>query len=309
MFEIKKIPEDFIVKEIMDLKINDKGDYSYFLVRKKNWSSLGLVNEISKRLKIKKNFIGIAGNKDKNAVSEQYFSFFKVNKEKVLKLNIRDVKFNFVGYGDKRINIGDLNENEFIITIRNLDNKINGRISRIKNYYDKQRFGIHNDNHLAGKYLIKKDFKSVCRLLNLEVNGNDFVGALRRTDEKLLKLYIHAYSSYLFNEVIDLLDRDYGNIPIIGFLTEFNNKEIKEAYENILNKEEVNVSDFIIKQIPNLSSEGGERKMFASVKDFKVLDFDKDELNNGRFKEVISFKLGKGSYGTLVVKEFVEKSL
>ncbi len=305
MFEIKKIPEDFRVKEISNLEIKDKGNFTYFLVKKTNWSTLNLIGKISERLRLRRKFIGIAGSKDKNAITEQYFSFSKTRKERVLGLKIRDVEFSFVGYGDKRINLGDLEENDFIITIRNLDKKIEKKVDRIKNFFDEQRFGINKLNHLIGGCLVKKDFKKACELLNLEFVGNDFIGALRNIDRRLLRFYVHSYSSDLFNRALGLLDKDYGKIPILGFSTEFKNEDVKKVYEKILEEEGIKLEDFNIKSMPELNNEGGEREMFADVKDFKILDFDKDELNEGKFKEIIGFRLGKGDYGTLVVKEFV----
>ena len=38
MYKIKQIPEDFVVKEIKKLKFKDKGSYSYYLLKKRDYT-------------------------------------------------------------------------------------------------------------------------------------------------------------------------------------------------------------------------------------------------------------------------------
>ena len=74
MYKIKQIPEDFIVKEINDIILNNDGKYSYFLLKKKNYNTLNAIKAIAKKLKINEKDIGFAGNKDKEAVTKQTIS-------------------------------------------------------------------------------------------------------------------------------------------------------------------------------------------------------------------------------------------
>jgi tRNA pseudouridine13 synthase len=70
--------------------------------------------------------------------------------------------------------------------------------------------------------------------------------------------------------------------------------------------EKLKQEDFIMRKIPELSSEGNSRSMFVEVKDFKV-SYSKDELNKGKLKAVLDFKLPPGSYATMVVKKMFVK--
>lgn len=305
---IKQIPEDFVVKEILDLDIGE-GSYTYFLLKKRNWTTIGAINEIARRLNIPSKRLGFAGNKDKKAVTEQYISVLNVDKRRLENLKIKDIEIIVVGRGKERINLGDLRGNEFIITVRDLDKRNKG-VSRVINYFDEQRFGVDKKNHLIGKAIVKKDFKEACRLLNLDVERNDYVGTLRKVDRRLLRFYVGSYQSYLWNKTVNNLDKDYDKVPTVGFLTKFRDKNVKGVIEGVLEEEGVELKDFIIRQILELSLEGGERDMSVGVKDFKTLDFSKDELNKGKFKQIIGFKLPKGSYATIVVKEiFLPKNL
>jgi tRNA pseudouridine13 synthase len=109
---------------------------------------------------------------------------------------------------------------------------------------------------------------------------------------------VHAYQSRLWNEVVkDCLDIGFeGKVPIIGFGIDIKDEKLKKIINEKLEKEQITFRDFIIKQIPELSSEGSEREMFVEVKDFKVL-----EKGDGRVK--VSFFLPKGSYATVAIDE------
>ncbi len=302
MYKVKQIPEDFYVKEIMDLDLSKKGEYAYFILKKRNWNTLDALKEVSRKLKIGLKRFGYGGNKDKHALTEQYISIWNIDKNLLTKIKIKDIELKFVGCGNKRINLGDLKENFFRITVRSLEKKKELKISKIKNYFDEQRFGFEKKNSLIGKTLIKKNFKEVCELCGLKAKGRDYVGAINRIDRRMLRFYVHSFQSELWNKIVEELKQSYDKVPIPGFLTEFKEKEIKEVSKKILKTEKVSLRDFIVKQIRELSVEGGTREMFVKVKDFKY-KYLIDDLNKGKFKAVLEFKLRPGSYATLVVKE------
>lgn len=79
-------------------------------------------------------------------------------------------------------------------------------------------------------------------------------------------------------------------LPIIGFDTE-TTKEVNE----ILKKEGIKLRDFIIKEIPELTSEGTTRELFVEIRDLKINDIETSYL--------LSFSLPKGSYATEVIRQ------
>ncbi len=316
MHQIKQFPEDFYVKELINLNISN-GNYAYFLLRKKNLTTLNALELISRKSKINLDNFGYAGNKDKNALTEQYISILRGNKN-LENLKINNIELKFLGYGKKRINLGDNIGNEFVIIIRNLDKK-QDKIDFIINYFDEQRFS--KNNVLIGKNLIKRNFKEVCRLLSL--NQENPVNSLNALNKKMLRFYLHSYQSYLFNKAISLyLKNKYKNyrksnyslgefvfidkkenlkFPLISFDAKFNNKS--NVYLKILNEENIKLNEFLIKELPFLIEETSYRDVFADVKNFKTLSYEKDELNDGKFKQIIKFILPKGSYATILVKQ------
>ncbi|MFH2027848.1 MAG: tRNA pseudouridine(13) synthase TruD [Nanoarchaeota archaeon] len=306
MYLIKQKPEEFIVKEVSNIKVNDKGDYIYFLLKKTNYNTIDAIKRIADALHIPSARFGFAGNKDRKAITEQLISIKGVKKENLNNLKLKDIEIQHIGYGDKYISLGELEGNKFTITIRNLNdhdignfkNKIEKKPILMPNYFGEQRFSEKNAD--IGRSIIKKEFEKASELLNLDIGGNDFIGALRKTDRKLLRLYVHAYQSLIFNNTINKYIRfkkDNEKIPIMGFGTELENypAKLREIIQDILKKEDIDVREFITTKIPELSQEGNERDLFIEIKDLEILE-EKDDVVK------IKFFLQKGSYATEAVK-------
>ena len=130
---------------------------------------------------------------------------------------------------------------------------------------------------------------------------NDFVGALKRIPWKVLKLYVHAYQSKLWNEIAekiakkaspaheDQLKNSKITIPLIGFATEVEDKDVEKIVKKIMQNEKIICNDFVIRQIPDLSSEGSERELYTEVKNLKIEKLEDDDLNKGKKKIKITF--------------------
>ncbi|MAG52988.1 MAG: hypothetical protein CMH62_03430 [Nanoarchaeota archaeon] len=293
MYKIKDKPEDFFVKEVLKLP-KGKG-YGYFLLKKKDWNTIDAVRVIAKKLRIKGKNIKYAGLKDKKAITEQYIS---IKNAKKINVKIKDIELKKIGEGDEPIKLGGLEGNKFKIIVRNLETKKNLKLSKIENYFDAQRFS--NKNIKIGKALLKRDYKELCKLLNLKNKGEVF-----RFDRQLLRFTLNSFQSYVFNKALDkYLTQSKKNIklPLINFDTEFENKTIEKIYMNILEEEDVEKENFIFKEMPFLVSEGKDREIFVKVENFKY-KYSRDERNKKKFKCVLEFYLKKGSYGTLVVKK------
>ena len=309
MYKIKQIPEDFMVWEIPDYEVSD-GKYAYFWLRKTDLNTLDAVRKIVNKLNLPRKYIGFAGTKDKNAITEQVISIFHPNVDKVLDLKIDDIELSFIGYGKKPISLGDLEGNRFRITVRNLPkHRSQKSLGRIPNFFGPQRFSKNNIE--IGRFLVKKNFFNAVKLIDqkyvhdyLQQRPDDFVGAIRQLPLKLRKLYVHAYQSYLWNltvkEFLKTMPFKSQKIPIVGFGFKFDNRKVSSIIRNILNQEGISPRDFIIKQFPELSAEGTERELF--IKPHKLVVFENDDdLNPGKFKSIVTFSLPKGSYATVVI--------
>ncbi len=320
MYKIKQKQEDFIVKEVSNIKLLDKGDYAVFLLKKKNLNTIDVVKKIADFLRIKQREVGFAGTKDKIAVTEQFVSVSGVCKDRLCSFELKNVELKFVGYAKESIFLGDLVGNEFIINVY-ADN-VNDFISKYKdlnaikiiNYFGEQRFSKNNVD--VGRFIVKNKFKEavelICKTNNflertiltyLKPRANDYVGALRTVPEKLLKLFVHAYQSQLWNDIVkkyvkdkDIETLENTELPIIGFGSIIKNDVLRPLVEAAMEKEQLTLRDFIIRPLPHLSQEGDYRNIFTEAKDFKILEHDDDFIK-------ISFRLDKGCYATEVVRQ------
>ena len=148
MYKIKQIPEDFIVIEVNnELKklIKEKGNFTLYKLTKKNYNTQNAISTLSKIFNIPSKFFNFAGTKDKIAITEQ---FITIHKGPEKNLEITDIKLEFLGYVEERLNLGNLDGNQFIITIRNIKYKPEKKLS-IPNYFDSQRFGKNANNESA----------------------------------------------------------------------------------------------------------------------------------------------------------------
>ena len=222
--------------------------------------------------------------------------------------------------------MGDLEGNEFTITIRNLNNndvkkiqKLQNKRIKIPNLYGPQRFS--KNNQLIGKSVIKRDFKKAAELIlentganeekiknYLTKNKNNYVEALRLIPLKTRKIFVHSYQSFLFNKTANgyLKKKNSKNIkvPIIGFnfeLSSVRNAALKNIIKKILDEEKISPRDFIINQMPELTSEGDFRDLFFNL-NFKILEIAEDELNKNKQKIRINFTLPKSCYATVALE-------
>jgi tRNA pseudouridine13 synthase len=327
MYKIKEKPEDFLVEEISNLKLLDKGKYSCLILEKKDFDTEKALQKISDYYNLNRKRIGFAGNKDRHAVTKQHISVLGKIEDK----DFGDFKVKNIGFLDKPISLGDLSYNRFDLIIRNISERPE-KTDFIINYFDEQRFSRCNLE--IGLSILKNDFKKACELIDFhEVKSHllicpkDYVGAVKRVPYKVLTLYLHALQSYLWNRacaeyLMNSSQTNYsvayrhgkfifpevklGNIeiPLVTFDTEFS-ADIKGIYEKVLSDEKIALRDFIIRKIPDLTPMGNTRGLIADVKDMELWELEEDEMNPGMKKIRVTFSLSKGSYATIAIKKIM----
>ncbi|MBD3263152.1 tRNA pseudouridine(13) synthase TruD [Candidatus Woesearchaeota archaeon] len=358
---VKQIPKDFYVEELINIKPKAQGDYTYFWLIKKNWTTMRAVQQISKACRASKRRFKFAGTKDKFAITTQAVSAFKISADALEKIDLKDIKIEIIGKGDKQISLGDLEGNKFEIIVRDLikkdleklNKKAEGIKSGFKNFFGPQRFGRGN-THLIGKEITKgklqvdveilitfigdketetaqrfrefaKDnwgkWKQILskapKFLGIEKNvlnwlvkhPTDFAGALRKVSKPIRKLYVHAYQSWIFNKALHKLGKKDlpEKVPVPGFKTKLGKDTFSREIKKILKQDNIKLEDFKCIRIPELSSEGTERKTIIKPKQFKVGKPEKDELNKGKQKIKLQFELPKGIYATVLIGELFDE--
>ena len=129
---LKSEPEDFVVEEIgLDGEIHEfgkklgakesekrgakQGDYTYFVLQKKNWTTSQAISEIAARLDVAPGRLSCAGTKDRAALTTQLACAYKLEPSRLLGLDIKDISINSAWLAGKKLEMGDLLGNRFVI--------------------------------------------------------------------------------------------------------------------------------------------------------------------------------------------------
>lgn len=150
---------------------------------------------------------------------------------------------------------------------------------------------------------------------------NDFIGAFRGLPKSLQYMFVHAYQSFLFNKIIEeRIKQGHGlkeikgdelidGIPtaaLFGFESTFAEGKAGEIEKKILKEEQTELSEFFVKEFPELSSKGARKKIALIPENLKLLKIEADEFNENKLKAIISFNLDKGNYATTVLRELMK---
>ncbi|MCX6695241.1 MAG: tRNA pseudouridine(13) synthase TruD [Candidatus Altiarchaeota archaeon] len=169
----------------------------------------------------------------------------------------------------------------------------------------RQSLSETNDFKEALKNVPKKLGYEAALLNHLVQKPGDYAGALRSLPKNLSMMFVHAYQSYVFNKALsECLKRGLSveKLPLAGTET-----GVDEITARMMDEDSVKPEYFRIREMPELSSRGEYRDCFKQAYDFTVLETGVDELNEGKNKLVIRFRLEKGNYATTVLREVMKK--
>jgi tRNA pseudouridine13 synthase len=187
---IKERPEDFMVEEVPLYEFSGEGGFVFLLLEKTDLSNLDLVNLMRKHLDLKDHEVGVAGWKDKRAITRQWISIprEKARKDRLVSLGSEGIKVLQEQVHSNKLRTGHLLGNRFSILIQQTHSDAEARaeaiIQRLQthglpNFYGPQRFGTGGANLEKGLALL--------------------LGQYRVRSVRKRKLLMSAYSSLLFN--------------------------------------------------------------------------------------------------------------
>ena len=166
---IRQRAEDFVVNEVYAGHFASEGRYQLIKVTKTDTEMHHMARELSRRLQISQRRISWAGTKDKRAVTTQRMSVDSIRLAEALSFG--NVVAEPIGRSDRPVTLGDLDGNDFVITVRGVGGPRNNVISAVEsvveetrnarglpNFFGIQRFGsIRPVNHLVGRALVDGD--------------------------------------------------------------------------------------------------------------------------------------------------------
>jgi len=324
---IRQHPSDFIVEEVWDdgicninyslahrvrdlisTKLLKENEYTHFTFIKKDWETIRALNRLRRPLRVSLNRFGIAGMKDKKAITAQRVSVWNINVQTLMNLKVKDITLKDFRYANERITLGNAIGNRFTIVIRDIPGtkdtikQVLLRFQRqiategIPNFFGSQRLG--GNNAAVGKAIKDGDLKQAVGLIlekiqprlseqgieavpkvfwyekrmvrHLRKHPNDYAGALRKIPKKIRKIFVHAFQSYLFNE------------------------QLKQAIGNSVLPETITILGFKTPKMPELSTTPITRRILLTSPDFQIL-----EIQDGRVK--VRFSLSNGEYASTLL--------
>jgi len=191
----KETPEDFIVEEVPAYEPSGSGEHLFLWIQKTNVAAQDLVRHVSRCLKCPPGDIGVAGLKDRRAVTRQYVSVPARYESAVSEIPTDAIQVLRQTRHGNKLRTGHLRGNHFSILIRDVADSaveraqaIADRIRKLgfPNYYGQQRFGFGGETLALGYDLLSGRKKS-----------RDIPGFQRRF---LLRLSLSAVQSDLFNQ-------------------------------------------------------------------------------------------------------------
>ena len=316
-------PSDFVVTELNTIELSGQGEHLWLYVKKTNSNTNWVAKQLSNICQVPQRQVGFAGLKDRHAVTSQFFSVQLPKVKDVDKIQAalpEDITVLKAGYHHKKIKTGQLDANQFEITIREVkgdkkavEQNIQNCIDHgVPNYFGSQRFG-HN-------------------MGNIEKCHEWFSGNYKVKSRNLKSLLISTARSHIFNLIVaERLRNCTWNTALTGDILQLNNSKswfpvsqaskdevVKRLSEQDLHltaamwgEDDVQSSDEcallendIASQFP-IYQRGFEK--FRLKQDRRAMRICAQDLNYSwqQDKLLLKFKLAPGAYATGIMREIL----
>ncbi|MDX2016582.1 MAG: tRNA pseudouridine(13) synthase TruD [Planctomycetota bacterium] len=162
---IKERAEDFIVDEVPLYQPSGDGEHIYLYIEKKGLSTTEMLTILMRHFGVGRIAVGVAGMKDKRAMTRQVVSLHAPGKrlEDFPMLRHERLFVHWADYHNNKLRTGHLLGNRFSIRVRGVEPTSVVRAKKsldlleasgVPNRYGEQRFGNLGNNHLVGRAMI-----------------------------------------------------------------------------------------------------------------------------------------------------------
>jgi tRNA pseudouridine13 synthase len=189
---LRTCPEDFVVDEELPYAPSGDGAHVFVRIEKRGMTSPDAAKVIARTLGIRDRDIGIAGMKDRHAVTRQWLSLPPpVTPEQALAIAHPELRIVEAHRHPHKLRTGHVRANRFVLRVRGTQPHADERARAIfaelarppgaPNWYGEQRFGRDGENAARGKALV--------------LGARD-----ARVNPRLDRLMVSALQSQLFND-------------------------------------------------------------------------------------------------------------
>ena len=188
---LRTSPEDFVVDEEPAYLPSGAGDHVFVRIQKRGMTTPQAVERIARALGVNARDIGVAGMKDRHAVTRQWLSLPPpLTPEAVTALAEGDITILEAARHPHKLRTGHVRANRFVLVVRGVAEDAEARARAIldalatppgaPNWYGEQRFGRDGDNAERGLAIVR--------------------GERPPRDRKLARLLVSSLQSKLFND-------------------------------------------------------------------------------------------------------------
>ena len=185
-------PEDFMVSEQLGFELSGAGEHVFLYLQKRELNSMDLLQRVSGLSGVAQRDIGISGLKDRNAVTQQWFSVGLAGRTEPDWRDLEapgDVRVLEVGRHLRKLRRGVHKANRFTLLLREVEGEreaLERRLRQLRdggvpNYFGGQRFGRNGST--------------------LE-QARRWMTSGRRLSRNKRSLYLSALRAYLFNQLL-----------------------------------------------------------------------------------------------------------
>lgn len=220
---IKETPEDFIVIERLPFELSGEGEHLFLKIEKRGLNTEHMVKVLAQAFSKKKRDIAYAGLKDRQGITQQWFSVHAPGETLDISHLPEDPNWRVVEHGRhlKKLRTGAIACNEFILIIKGITapEEVTQRLIEIKkqgvpNYFGMQRFGFDGQNLKKAAAFLSGEFKLKDRFLK--------------------GIYYSALRSYLFNKILSARVADgTWNKGLTGDIMQFSDSHAYFTAENM----------------------------------------------------------------------------
>jgi tRNA pseudouridine13 synthase len=189
---IRQEPADFAVTEVPAYEPCGTGEHLYLWIEKTDVGPEYLLKLLSRKLNVSDRDIGVAGLKDRHAVTRQWVSVPGCAEPLLDAVTGDGLVLRNVSRHTNKLRTGHLKGNRFEIVLRDVPNNDESRsrlgaivdvirLRGLPNFYGEQRFGRDADTHLTGFQMLRG-------------------GRTGRIPPFRRKLFLSAVQSFLFND-------------------------------------------------------------------------------------------------------------
>ncbi|MVN86054.1 tRNA pseudouridine(13) synthase TruD [Deinococcus sp. HMF7620] len=189
---LRQAPDDFRVEELPAYPLSGEGDFLYVQLEKTGHTTAHVLRELSLQLGVKDRDIGVAGLKDRHAVTTQWLSLPAKAEGRLEQFALDGVRILNLTRHTNKLGLGHLRANRFTVRVRGAAGQAEAAAALlatleqrgVPNYFGPQRFGLGGLNAEEGLRVVR--------------------GESRVRDPRVRRFLTTALQSVVFNAFVNL---------------------------------------------------------------------------------------------------------